>query len=304
MKTVYSLICYLLLVSLFSCAQPNTNAQQNKKDSINTYNSPEVEKELSYIEHNMEKLNQNPQGKIFITGSTAGIGMLAAKTLIAKGYKVVVHAKDNKRAEDVKRDLPGIEAVVIGDLSSIEETKQLATQVNALGTFDAVIYNAGVYEAAGNVIYHVNSLAPYILTCLINKPKRIIYISSDMHLSGNLKLDELSKSSPSISYSDSKLQLLTLSMAFAKKWPDVYINAVHPGWVPTKMGGSGAPDDLRKGYETQVWLAEGKEPNTHISGHYFFHQQDANFNEIAKDTIAQDQLLKAFEKATGVSFPN
>jgi len=242
--------------------------------------------------------------RIFITGSTAGLGQLAAKTLIAKGYRVVVHARNEKRAADVRKSLPGAEAIVIGDLSSIAETKKLATAVNALGDFDAIILNAGVYYEPSEVIFRVNVLAPYILTSLIHKPKRLIYISSDMHLSGSLKLDQLAGQSPDITYADSKLQLLTISMAAARKWSGVYVNAVHPGWVPTRMGGPDAPDDLVKGYETQVWLAEGTDKATHVSGKYFFHQQYTKYNEAAVDTAAQEKLLKSLEKITGVPFPS
>src|SRR6185295_15873830 len=103
---------------------------------------------------------------------------------------------------------------------------------------------------SGKQIYAVNTIAPYILTCLIKKPKRLIYLNSGMHQSGRPNLDNLK--SGSISYSDSKLHVLLLSKAVARKWSGTYATAVDPGWVPTKMGGRGAPDDLQKGYETQV----------------------------------------------------
>lgn len=126
----------------------------------------------------------------------------------------------------------------------MEETKKLTESVNALGVFDAVIHNAGVYRASPKEIFAVNTLAPYILTCLIQKPKRLIYLSSGMHLQGHSKLNVFTNEISRITYSDSKLHVLLLSMAVARKWPGVYSNAVDLGWVPTKMGGNGAPDDL------------------------------------------------------------
>src|SRR5581483_3108166 len=111
-----------------------------------------------------------------------------------------------------------------------------------LGALDAVIHNAGVYQVPAKEIFAVNTLAPYILTCLIQKPKRLIYLSSGMHLQGHFKPDHFTTDRSRITYSDSKLHVLLLCKAVARKWPDVYANAVDPGWVPTKMGGRGAPD--------------------------------------------------------------
>jgi NAD(P)-dependent dehydrogenase (short-subunit alcohol dehydrogenase family) len=206
---------------------------------------------------------------IFITGSADGLGQLAAKALIAQGHKVVLHARNEKRGQEALDRVPGAESVVTADLASIEETKQLASKVNALGKFDAVIHNAGLYQASAEEIFAVNTLAPYILTCLIQRPKRLIYLSSGMHLQGRAKLESIKTNISRITYSDSKLHVLMLCMAVARKWPEVYANAVDPGWVPTKMGGQGAPDDLQKGYETQVWLAVSNDQKAKVNGRYF-----------------------------------
>src|SRR5215211_8323044 len=108
--------------------------------------------------------------RIFITGSADGLGQLAAKALTALGHQVVLHARNEKRGQDALDKLPGADDVVTGDLTSIDEAKQLASKVNALGKFDAVIHNAGVYDAPPKEIFTVNTLAPYILTCLIQRP--------------------------------------------------------------------------------------------------------------------------------------
>jgi NAD(P)-dependent dehydrogenase (short-subunit alcohol dehydrogenase family) len=138
--------------------------------------------------------------RVFITGSSDGLGLIAARLLIEEGHSVIAHARGERRAGQTRKALPGAEQVVTGDLSSIEQTRGVAVQVNALGEVDAVIYNAGV-------------------------------------------------------------------------GPDVLSNAVNPGWVPTKMGGAGAPDDLEQGALTQAWLAVSDEPAALVSGRYFFHQQ-------------------------------
>ena len=241
--------------------------------------------------------------RIFITGSADGLGQLAAKSLIEKGHQVVLHARNSVRRNDAMKKTPGAESVLTGDLSSIEETLKLADQVNALGSFDAVIHNAGVYRASSKEIFYVNTLAPYILTCLIRKPKRLIYLSSGSHLSGHAKLENFKNDNNRITYSDSKLHDLLLCKSATRIWRDVYSNAVDPGWVPTKMGGRGAPDDLQKGYETQVWLATSNDEKAKVTGRYFYHQKTARYNKEADDAKLQNRFLEVCEEITSVSFP-
>ena len=243
-------------------------------------------------------------GRIFITGSADGLGQLAARALIAQGHQVVLHARNEKRAQEALNKVPGAESVVTADLGNIEETKQLASQVNGLGSFDAVIHNAGVYQSAAEEIFTVNSLAPYILTCLIQKPERLIYISSAMHLQGRAKLESFKTDISRIAYSDSKVHVLMLCLAVARKWPEVFANAVDPGWVPTKMGGRDASDDLQKGYETQVWLAVSDDEEAKVSGKYFFHQEEHPHNPEADDLALQERFLSLCKDLTGVSFPS
>lgn len=245
--------------------------------------------------------------RIFITGSADGLGQLAAKTLVKLGHRVVLHARSEQRGEQALEKTPGAEDVLTGDLSGIEDTKALAAKANASGSFDAVIHNAGVYRISRDsvgaeglpTLFAVNSLAPYILTCLMHKPKRLIYLSSGMHLQGSLNMD---KRSSQVSYSDTKLHNVILSMAVARKWTDVYSNAVNPGWVPTKMGGAGAPDNLEKGFETQVWLAVSNDADAAVSGYYFHHKKRDRFLPGAKDVAVQEKMLAWFEEITGIGF--
>jgi len=241
--------------------------------------------------------------RIFITGSADGLGQLSAKSLIEEGHHVVLHARNAERGRDAIKKNPEAEAVVTGDLSNMEETKNLADQVNRLGTFDVVIHNAGVYQTSAKQIFAVNTIAPYILTCLIEKPKRLIYLSSGMHLHGHSKLENFKTGIDRITYSDSKLHVLLLCMTVARKWPDVYSNAVDPGWVPTKMGGRGAPDNLQQGYETQVWLAAGNDEKALVSGRYFFHRKERHHNPEADDILLQERFLNLCKEITGISFP-
>lgn len=251
--------------------------------------------------------------RVFITGSTDGLGLMAARLLVEQGHAVVLHARNDTRAADARAALPEAEAVAVGDLASIAATKSVAEQVNALGTFDAVIHNAGVGYRERRIetvdrlehVFAINVLAPYILTVLITQPERLIYLSSGMHRGGNPDFKDLQwKHRPwngAQAYSDSKLFDAVLSAAIARRWPDVFSNAVEPGWVPTKMGGPGAPGDMAQAPVTQLWLATSNEPAALVSGQYFYHQQLRETHPAVHDAKFQDQLLARCESLSGVS---
>jgi NAD(P)-dependent dehydrogenase (short-subunit alcohol dehydrogenase family) len=241
--------------------------------------------------------------RIFITGSSDGLGSMAAKILVDQGHRVVLHARNADRGKHALEKVPGAEKVLIGDLASIEETKFLASEVNKLGHFEAIIHNAGVYQAPNNLIFAVNTLAPYILTCLIKRPERLIYLSSGMHLQGDPGSNDFSNDTVRSGYSDSKLHAVILSMAVSRKWPMVYSNAVNPGWVPTKMGGRNAPDHLEKGAETQAWLAVSNDKEAKVSGRYFYHKREHHFLPVASDPLVQEKFLTLCEEISGVGFP-
>lgn len=241
--------------------------------------------------------------RIFITGSADGLGQFAAKALGVQGHEVVLHARNAERADYALQHVPGARRTLVGDLSDIEATKRLADAANALGPFDAVIHNAGVYQAPSRTVFIVNTLAPYLLTCLMHKPRRLIYLSSGMHLQGHANLDQLASNQSRVSYSDSKLYVTMLCMATARRWPDVYANAVDPGWVPTKMGGPNASDDLQKGYETQVWLATSDDRAAQVSGRYFYHRKERPYAPQAGDIALQERFLRICREITGVAFP-
>lgn len=241
--------------------------------------------------------------RIFITGSADGLGLMSAQLLMEQGHEVVLHARTKARQNDLINKIRENSVVLTGDLSSIEETVNLAEQANRQAPFDAVIHNAGVYQTTGSQILAVNTLAPYILTCLINKPKRLIYLSSGMHSGGRPNLEYFKAQPDRISYSDSKLHIVMLTMAIARKWPEVYANAVDRGWVPTRMGGRNAPDDLQKGYETQSWLAVSNDGRAQLSGRYFFHKKERKYNPIADDVNLQEKLMTVLGELSGVSFP-
>jgi NAD(P)-dependent dehydrogenase (short-subunit alcohol dehydrogenase family) len=255
--------------------------------------------------------------RVFITGSSDGLGLMAAQLLVDGGHRVTLHARNAARAEDARRALPQASDVVIGDLSSIAEMRRVAEQVNALGRHDAVIHNAGIgYREPRRIqtvdglehVFTVNVLAPYLLTALVIQPDRLVYLSSGMHTGENANLDDPQwtkrRWDGAQAYSDSKLFDVVLAFAVARRWPKVLSNALEPGWVPTKMGGPGAPGDLSLAPVTQVWLAVSDEPAAKATGQYFYHQKHRRVHPDAQRADAQDQLLAYCSGLTGVPLPN
>jgi NAD(P)-dependent dehydrogenase (short-subunit alcohol dehydrogenase family) len=179
--------------------------------------------------------------RIFISGSSTGLGLMAGELLCNEGHTIVLHARNAARAEDIRRILPKVEAVVIGDVATIAGARDVAARVNALGRFDAVIHNAAVGYREGHRrtsdglphVFAINTLSAYILTAMIERPKRLVYLSSGMHHHADANLDDiLWKKRPwngSTAYAESKLHDVMLAFAVARRWPDVLSNALEPG---------------------------------------------------------------------------
>ncbi len=238
--------------------------------------------------------------RIFITGSADGLGREAAQTLLGDGHEVIVHARSAERLAAVNDLIDRGASAVVGDLADPDQTRTLADQVNQLGPVDSVIHNAGIYT--GRQIMPVNVVAPYLLTALVHRPQRLVYLSSGSHFGGRADVAGVDWGGQRAtgSYSDSKLFVATLACAVARLWPEVRSNAVDPGWVPTRMGGPGAPDDLRLGHLTQEWLATSDGPEAHTSGGYWFHQRLGTPHPAVRDTHFQDSLLAALARFTAV----
>lgn len=252
---------------------------------------------------------------VFITGSMDGLGRAAARSLLDGGHKVVLHARSAERAATIGALGTRCSGIVIGDLRSAAETKSIADQVRAIGRMDAVIHNAGVYTERNrsstpeghSVTLAINTVAPYMLTALIDRPSRLVYLSSGLHRGGEGSLHDLDWTKrpwdPARAYAESKLHVVALAFALARRWPEVLSNAVDPGWARTKMGGQGAPVDLNTGQRTQSWLAVSDEPAALISGRYWHHLHEEEPAREARDPNFQDQLIAKLGELTGVALP-
>jgi NAD(P)-dependent dehydrogenase (short-subunit alcohol dehydrogenase family) len=253
--------------------------------------------------------------RIFITGSSDGLGRMAAQSLVADGHEVVLHARDAGRGRGAMDAVPGAAGVLTGDFASLAQTRRLAEAVNALGPFDAVIHNAAIgfrerrrilTEDGLPHVFATNTLAPYVLTALIRPPRRLVYVSSELHRRGHASLDDLLWERRAWrgnqAYSDTKLHDVLLAFAVARRWPGVRSNALEPGWVATKLGGAHATGDLDAAHRTQAWLAVSDDAAAAVTGEYFFHKRPRKPSGATLDRGLQDGLLAECARLSGVRF--
>ncbi len=238
--------------------------------------------------------------RILVTGSADGLGRLTAESLLLAGHRVIVHARNQDRAAALAPLANRGADLIVADFTDRDAVRRVAAELNDRPPLDAVIHNAGVWS--GRAVMPVNIVAPYLLTALLPLPRRLIYLSSGSHFGGHPSLDGVDWSGHSSgSYSDSKLFVTAFAAALARLHPEVLSNAVDPGWVPTRMGGAGAPDDLELGYRTQEWLAVSNEPEAMTIGGYWYHRMRQEPHHSVTDTTFQDRLLKALANETGVA---
>jgi len=255
--------------------------------------------------------------KVLITGSNDGLGLEAARRLVDEGHEVVGHARSRAKADGLRAALPGLADALVADLAVESQVRRLARDADAHGAFDAVIHNAGVgyreperlaTEEGHAHVLAINVLAPYVLTATMRVPRRLVYLTSGLHAQGDADVADLDWTARPWNgyqaYSDSKLLDATLAAAVARRWPDVIATSVSPGWVATKMGGAGAPDDYAAGSVTQAWLAVSDDAAARRSGALYYHQEPTEPHPAVADPDFQDAVLAALAALTGVELPS
>ncbi|KAJ7904485.1 hypothetical protein B0H14DRAFT_2663067 [Mycena olivaceomarginata] len=207
--------------------------------------------------------------RFFITGSSDGLGLLTAQRLLAHGHSVVLHARSPTRADETRAKCPEAEAILVGDLTSLDETKALAAEANKLGPYDAVLHNAGVYSG---------------VPAVFARPRRLLFVSSQMHYAGrDLDGDGLERSG----YSDSKLHDVMLAKVFARRWKDVGSFSADPG---------SAPESIEDAVDTFVHGSAD-------TGAYFKKSRVEVPSSLAQDEGLQDKLVQELERISGVKIP-
>ena len=241
--------------------------------------------------------------RVFITGSSDGLGLMAGRHLADQGHQVVLHARNERARRTRRRPRRRLKRSSLATSRASPPRRTWPARSTRSAALDAVIHNAAVgfregHRVTGDGVPHVfaiNTLAPYVLTALIERPKRLVYLSSGMHDRASAHLDDIlwrkRRWDGSAAYAESKLHDVMLAFAVARLWPNVLSNALTPGWVATKMGGAGAPDDIDQAHLTQAWLATSDEPAARTSGGYFYHLKRREPNPETRDVALQDRLI-------------
>ncbi|MGH8598911.1 MAG: SDR family oxidoreductase [Gammaproteobacteria bacterium] len=271
--------------------------------------------------------------RILVTGSTDGIGLETARQLIRQGVEVLVHGRDERRANAVSAGLNdevarGRAIPVSGDLSRMSEVVALAQRVHELGPrLDGLVNNAGIYAAKRELTddgfertIAINHFAHHLLTrwlmpILLAAPAaRIVVVSSGTHHSGRIDLADLADRADQAggkgwtaygAYSNSKLANVLWTRALAKRLArtPLTVNALHPGVIATKLlragfgAGGGSPV---QGARTSVYLA--LDPAiAGLSGRYFVDCRETPVARQATDErlaeilwVETERLLKPY----------
>lgn len=242
---------------------------------------------------------------VLVTGATAGIGEEMARQLVQRGARVLVHGRNPERAEAAVERIGGGDPVV-ADLGSFAEVRAL---IETIGALDALVNNAGIgYGTAPGrgertvdghePTWQVNFLSAFLLSAGLRdrlSGGRIVHLSSGVHSSGSVDLEQPDEPRTATPYAQSKIALVMLAREQAERWPDVTANACSPGWIATKMGGAGG-GSISQGADTPLWLLTDPSLDG-VSGRYFWERSEEDPNPQAEDADARRRLWDLAEAA-------
>jgi len=201
-----------------------------------------------------------------ITGTSRGLGRAIAGLFAARGARVLCHARSREEATMVAEGIGG--EPVWGDLSTQAGVLEAADRASAIAPeLHVLVHNAGIGSPGAledhtreqwERVLAVNAGAPLFLTQALLRPlrtavpkARIVIVSSD---SGRFSV---AKDGVAFPYRMSKAaaNMLALNLAAALAADSILVNAMHPGWLRTDMGGSDAPVVPEQAAETAYYLA-------------------------------------------------
>ncbi|MEA2172065.1 MAG: hypothetical protein QOF76_5365, partial [Solirubrobacteraceae bacterium] len=247
---------------------------------------------------------------ILITGATDGIGEGLARRLVEHGREVIVHGRSREKA-DAAAERVGANAIAVADLTSFAQVRAMADDVAArFERLDALVNNAGIgfgatkpprlarTEDGRDPTWQVNVLSAFLLTQRL-QPRltsgRVTYVSSGLHSGGRIDFDHPDDPRRGNAYGQSKLAQVMLAREQADRWPDVDVNACSPGWIATKMGGSGGAP-LEQGVDTPFWLVTDPDLRG-TSGRYFSSRREQRPHPSVEDADARSRLWDLVERS-------
>ncbi len=203
-----------------------------------------------------------------ITGASRGIGRELARTLVAQGWQVLAAVRDTAAAP------PGTQAERV-DMADPDSIAALARRLQAGNwRLDALVNNAGVYEAPARLVWDVNVRGPLLLTqaleSLLAPGARVVMVGSGLGrmsaqprklaqrlCAPELSLDDIARLAQEApgGYGASKAAVTALARVYAARLKPrgILVNAISPGWVRTDMGGPGAPRSVQQGAASLLW---------------------------------------------------
>jgi NAD(P)-dependent dehydrogenase (short-subunit alcohol dehydrogenase family) len=245
-------------------------------------------------------------GTVLVTGATDGIGEELARGLVERGVRVIVHGRSAERAEAAVERVGGGE-VAVADLASFAQVRALVEDIGRrFGTLHGLVNNAGIgygtapargsrTEDGHEPTWQVNFLSAFLLTmglrdALTAGRGRVVHVSSGVHSSGTVDLEQPDEPRSASPYAQSKIALVMLAREQGERWRElgVDVNACSPGWIATKMGGSGG-GALAAGADTPLWLLtdQGVAGTT---GRYFSDRREEEPNPQVEDAGARARL--------------
>ena len=249
--------------------------------------------------------------RVLVTGATDGIGEEIARQLAGRGARVIVHGRSAEKAE-AAAERTGAAEIAVADLASFAQVRAMAGRLS--GPLDGLVNNAGIgygtapprntrTEDGHEPTWQVNFLSAFLLTELLRerlKGGRVVHVSSGVHSSGSVDLEQPDEPRFATPYAQSKIALVMLAREQGERWArdgGPAVNACSPGWIATKMGGAGG-GRLQDGADTPVWMLT--EPSLEgVTGRYFWQRREEEPNPQANDATARRQLVALARAATG-----